>query len=105
MLRLEGFLLADEQSFVPRSLASVDKTYRHRRVLRHPALRVTLSRAYDLYRLSNSAFPRRYSRPAASGAKRTFSEKLCQLSTNRQHHSIRSLGPMKNRTVMQQPSA
>jgi hypothetical protein len=29
MLRLERFLLADEQSFVPRSLASVDRTYRH----------------------------------------------------------------------------
>ena len=30
MLRLERFLLADEQSFVPRSLALVDRTYRHR---------------------------------------------------------------------------
>ena len=30
VLRLEGLLLADEQSFVPRSLASVDRTYRYR---------------------------------------------------------------------------
>jgi hypothetical protein len=30
VLRLESFLLADKQSFVPRSLASVDSTYRHR---------------------------------------------------------------------------
>jgi hypothetical protein len=31
--------------------------------------------------------------------------KAVSASTNRQHHSIRSLGPMTNRTVMQQPSA
>src|SRR6266436_7578047 len=30
VLRLERFLLADEQSLVPRSLASVDRTCRHR---------------------------------------------------------------------------
>jgi hypothetical protein len=48
---------------------------------------------------------RRYRDVRCRRAKRAFAEKLCQLSTRRQHHSIRSLGPMKNRTVMQQPSA
>jgi hypothetical protein len=32
----------------------------------------------------------------APGAKRTFAEKLCQLSANRQHHSISSLGPKRS---------
>ena len=30
VLRLERFLLSDAQTFVPRSLTSVDTTYRHR---------------------------------------------------------------------------
>ena len=56
----------------PRSLTSVDTRYRRRRVLRHPALCVALSRAYHLYRLSSLALPGRYMRPTASGAKRSF---------------------------------
>ena len=48
---------------------------------------------------------RRYWDVRCQRAKQTFVEKLYQLSTRRQHHSIRPLGPMKNRTIMQQPSA
>jgi hypothetical protein len=35
------------------------------------------------------------SQTAASGAKRTFAEKLCELSANRQHHSISLLDGAK----------
>ena len=58
MLRLERFLLTDEQSLVPRSLASVDRSA-DIGGLRHPALRVALSRAYYFIPTEQSGSPKK----------------------------------------------
>ena len=49
--------LANEQFFVPRSLASF--VYRHKGALRDPALRVALSRAYHSIPSDQSGAPKK----------------------------------------------
>lgn len=67
MLGLKKPLLTDEQSFVPRSLASIDGVLAYG-ILRHPAHRVALSRANDF-----SAYVSAHDRPllAQSGRSAT----------------------------------
>jgi hypothetical protein len=64
MLRFERFLLADEQSLIPRSLVFADRTYKHGDFLRHRPPR----------RSRRTAPPKQNSRATAFGATRTLRE-------------------------------
>jgi hypothetical protein len=60
MLRLERFLLADQQFFVPGSSGSVDRTYRHRKSSATRPPRRSTARAAN--RLNESLSPRNHRR-------------------------------------------
>jgi hypothetical protein len=72
VLWLKRFLLADEQPFVPRSLASVDRTYRHRGSSAIPPSASLYRERMTLYRVSRLALLRlatdRFWREAAVGS-------------------------------------
>jgi hypothetical protein len=79
MFRFKRLLLADQQSFIPRFITPVERTYTHGGSSAIPPTASLYRERFILLRVIILANPKGRSRPAGLGAKRPFRHGLARL--------------------------